>query len=442
MTTSNFHDNWVYHTGGGFNLSFNISWAVSVSGNTTRRSVVQEPKDEWLEAIRTALYELRMQETSSRNVSERTIEILEPLYSYRPLQQAPFFKQFAPWYHDWLDHPELDPYWQSVNIAAQYNRVHVSVLHLTGWYDLFLGGSIANYLGMVKHGPTPEVRRSQKLIIGPWVHGPVTLETTQVGDMNFGSQAGIDLTDIQLNWFDHWLKGHSSSLRDEAPIQLFVMGDNLWRAEQEWPLARTQWTHFYLHSGGYANTLDGDGILSTDSPEMEPYDRFKFDPGDPVPTRGGCLRPIGGLPGIFDQREIETRPDVLIYTSAVLSEDIEVTGPIIVELWASTSAPDTDFTAKLVDVYPDGYAMNLCDGIIRARYRTSPEKPSLLRPGVVYSYRIDLWATSNVFKAGHQIRLEISSSNFPRFEPNPNTGHIFGTDSKADLQVAEQKIYH
>jgi putative CocE/NonD family hydrolase len=231
----------------------------------------------------------------------------------------------------------------------------------------------------------------------------------------------------------------------EAPIKLFVMGANVWRDEQEWPLARAVDTRYYLHSNGHANTLHGDGYLLTGAPEGdEPtLDQYDYDPSDPVMTRGGALLMSPEYPaGPFDQQQTESRGDVLVYTSAELKEDLEVTGPISVHLWAASSVPDTDFVARLVDVHPNGYAQNLTDGIIRARYRDFARggAPSLIEPGRAYEYDIDLWATSNVFKAGHRIRLDITSSNFPRWDRNLNTGHAFGADS--ETAVAHQTILH
>jgi putative CocE/NonD family hydrolase len=217
------------------------------------------------------------------------------------------------------------------------------------------------------------------------------------------------------------------------------MGENRWRSENEWPPARAETTPYYFHSNGSANTAGGDGRLTTAAPGSEPTDTFVYDPENPVPTRGGNLL-SGGRAGPVDQSELAGRTDVLVFTTDPLQTDVEVTGPIVVKLWASSSALDTDFTAKLIDVHSDGKAYNLVDGIIRARYRDSFEEPVLLEPGEVYEYEIDLWATSNVFKAGHRIRVDISSSNFPRFDRNPNTGHAFGLD--AELQTATQTIYH
>ena len=220
------------------------------------------------------------------------------------------------------------------------------------------------------------------------------------------------------------------------------MGDNEWRTEEEWPLARTEYTNYYLHSGGAANALGGDGTLSVEKPVDEPVDTFVYDPRNPVPTRGGglCCWSAALPAGAYDQRAVERRMDVLVYTSPPLKDNVEVTGPIEVRLWAATSAPDTDFTAKLVDVGPCGYARNVQDGIIRARCRESPDRPTTITPGDVYEYVIDLAATSNVFKVGHRIRVEISSSNFPRFARNPNTGHPLAQD--AELRPAVQTVLH
>jgi uncharacterized protein len=263
--------------------------------------------------------------------------------------------------------------------------------------------------------------------------------------VQFGVAAGGEAAGVGgmlRQWFDAWLLGGEAALAAQAPVRLFVMGANVWREEQEWPLARTQYMRYYLHSRGKANSLHGDGVLSAETPGLEPPDHFLYDPRHPVPTRGGalCCWP-GALPqGAYDQTPVENREDVLVYTTPPLTADVEVTGPVLVTLYAASSAVDTDFTAKLVDVHPSGFAQNLTDGIIRARYRQSTAHPEPIEPGKVYVYIIDLWATSNVFKAGHRIRLEISSSNFPRFDRNPNTGGALATETA--LLPAIQTIHH
>jgi putative CocE/NonD family hydrolase len=322
---------------------------------------------------------------------------------------------------------------QPFRILDRRERIRVPTFLVGGWYDVNLGDTLASFTTMRAQGnPT-------KLLIGAWSHG--TSSQARVGELTFGvsSQLGFidrksDFASLQLRWFDHWLKGIDTGMMAEPPIKLFMMGANVWRDEEEWPLARAVDTPYYLHA---------DGGLSAEPPDGEPPDRYDYDPSDPVPTRGGALAMASDYPpGPFDQRPIEARPDVVVYTTLPVERDTEVTGPIEVCLWATSSAPDTDFVARLVDVYPDGRSINLTDGIVRARYRDfrKGEPPSLIEPGHPYAYTIDLWATSNVFKVGHRIGLHVTSSNFPRWDRNPNTGHAFGAD--AELRVAHQEILH
>jgi putative CocE/NonD family hydrolase len=322
--------------------------------------------------------------------------------------------------------------WQPMTILGKHERVQVPTFNTGGWYDPFLDDTIMHYQTMRALG------RPTKLLIGPWIHGA---PTALVGDLNFGiasNRGSIDLTtsvdSLRLRWFDHWLKGIDTGIMAEPPIKLFVMGANVWRDEEDWPLARAVDTPYYLREGGR---------LTTQPPGAEAPDTYDYDPADPVPTLGGSPAATPEYrQGPLDQRPIEARPDVLLYRSLPLERDTEVTGPIEVRLWATSSAPDTDFVARLVDVYPDGRSINLCDGILRARYRNAKkgEPPSLIEPGRAYEYVIDLSATSNVFKAGHRIGLQVTSSCFPCWDRNPNTGHAFGAD--AELRVAYQEILH
>jgi len=311
------------------------------------------------------------------------------------------------------------------------------------WYDVSVGPNLAAYNSTRKNA-RPEIGNQQYAVIAPTLHCAYTRasEDTKVGERSMGD-ARLDYSAMQYAWFDHFLKGIDTGMLNEAPIKLFVMGANVWRDEQEWPLARAVNTRYYLHSNGHANTLHGDGVLRTETPASDPSDAYTYDPAHPVLTRGGALLMTPEFPGgPFDQRETESREDVLVYSTPELTQDVEVTGPIMVHLWATSSATDTDFVARLVDVYPNGYAQNLTDGIIRARYRAFPqgEQPSLIEPGKAYEYEIDLWATSNVFKAGHRIRVYISSSNFPRFNRNLNTGEK--TFGGTRMMKAQQTIYH
>jgi hypothetical protein len=286
-----------------------------------------------------------------------------------------------------------------------------------------------------------------KLLMGPWIHNLGNLGTeTRVGDMDFGPNSLFPIQETELRWFDYWLKGIQNGVDREPPVRIFVMGDNVWRDEQEWPLARTRYTNYYLHSDGKANSLFGDGTLSTTAPAAEPPDKYTYDPRYPVPTLGGhtcCSEatvPMGMGPR--DNKVAEVRADVLVYTTPVLTEDIEVTGPVVAKLFASSSARDTDWTVKLVDVFPgpDEKAINVADGILRARYREGLDKPKLMEPGKVYEFVVDLLNTSNVFKKGHRIRIEISSSNFPQYDRNQNTGNELFTDT--ELRSADQTIHH
>jgi uncharacterized protein len=363
------------------------------------------------------------------------------VYRHLPLRDwGERLKDGAPYFADFLRHPTDGPYWHATDLRRQLHDVNVPMFHVGSWYDAFQYDTLTLFTGLRERALTPEARRSQKLLMGPWGHLlPYAVPTSQgTGDIDFGPEALIELHALQLRWFDHFLKGADNGVLDEAPVRLFVMGDNRWRDENEWPLARTRYTKVYLHSGSKANTLRGAGRLSLIVPGEEQPDRYTYDPQDPVPTRGGTT--LGMALGVFDQAKIEEREDVLVYTGDVLAADMEVTGPVSLKLFAASSAPDTDFTAKLVDVRPDGYAQNIAEGVIRARFRESLSSPTLLTPEKVYEYTIDLWATSHVFKAGHRLRLEVSSSNFPRYDRNPNTGHDFAVD--AELRCARQMVFH
>jgi putative CocE/NonD family hydrolase len=334
-----------------------------------------------------------------------------------------------PFLRDWLMHPEHDSYWDRTSVGDGYSKIRASVFAIGGWYDILLKGTIDNYLKMTSPWINPEISKKQKLMIGPWVHDE---GKRKVGELDFGGSAEIDENALMLRWFDNQLKGVENGVDEEPPLKIFVMGDNKWRFENEWPLARTVYQNYYFHSQGKANTLNGDGTLDVNPSADKTPDRFIYDPENPVRT-------IGSM-GPYDQQELEKRGDVLVYSTPPLKNDIEVTGPVNAIVYASSSATNTDFTAKLVDVYPDGRAIRICEGIIRADHRNPAIPPSNIEPGKIYKYNIDLWATSNVFKKGHRIRVEISSSNFPRFDRNLNTGNYFATDTI--VMKAEQTIYH
>ena len=427
VTASNYHDGWTYQ-GGAFELGFNMSWTLLqlTLANFKNVSTVQNVPEE------------------RRANLIHDVDNMTESFSYLPTKDFPGLDSgLAKYYYDWLAHPDFDEYWKRLSIEEHHSEINVPALHFGGWYDIFLGGTIRNYLGMKKSGANETARNRQRLIIGPWVHG--ARGTTMAGQHYFGimaDAAAIDVDGVHLRWFDHWLNDANNGSVDDAPVRIFVMGDDAWRDEQEWPLARAVETKYYLHSSGKANSKHGDGSLSTVSPQSEAPDVYLYNPDNPVPTIGGalCCNPYFAANGAYDQNAVEERQDVLVYSTPPLEKDTEVTGPVTVTLWASTSTTDTDFTAKLVDVCEDGCARNLTDGIIRARYRDSMSNPTLLEPNRAYCYEIDLWATSNVFKAGHRIRLEVSSSNFPRFDRNTNTGNIIAEDT--ELRPALQTVFH
>jgi uncharacterized protein len=354
-----------------------------------------------------------------------------------------------PIYQAALEHPTYDSFWKELSVREKIDRIRVPVFAVGGWYDNYVESDLGAFAALHKPGK-PETKH--RIMIGPWPHNM----SSPFAGVGFGSDSGAPIRAYQIEWFDHWLKGapeeaaHSTpwawhSVRaevDEAPMHIFVMGVNRWRDEQEWPLARTRYTAFYLTSKGHANTGKGDGALVWNLGKKAKPDQYIYDPRDPVPTMGGavCCDPKIFPWGPMDQRPVEKRKDVLVYTSDALKQDLEVTGPVRVVLYASSSAPDTDFTAKLIDVLPSGEARNLTDGILRERYRNGLEKAELGEPGEIYRLTIDAGVTSNVFLAGHRIRVEISSSNFPRFDRNPNTGRPLADETV--LKKAQQTVYH
>ena len=401
------HDS-LHYQGGAFTLHFNATWSFRMGGRT------------W--------------QLIDRLNWKRIFPVL-------PLRAIPEFGgKDVYFFGDWLDHPDYDGYWKSPAIKEQYENVKIPVLQIGGWYDIFAGGTMNNFVGMRQRGGSEVARNHQRVVMGPWHHHTNT--ETFAGETDFGNASVLDVKEIALRWYDHWLKGMDNGVERDPPLRIYTMGTDEWRDEHEWPLARTEFTPWYFHSDGSANSLLGDGTLSTGPPTDEPGDGFVYNPAFPTPTVGGatCCTPEIVDWGSFDQRPVEYRNDVLVYTSEPLEADLEVTGPVVVKLFAATDGRDTDFTARLVDVHPDGYARNLCDGIIRGRYRETLERQELLEPGEVYEFTIDLWVTSNVFRKGHRIRVDISSSNFPRFDRNLNTGNPTADDT--EVRVARQRVYH
>ena len=412
VTASNYHDGWTYQ-GGAFEQWFDESWTSGLALDTMRRRA-----DKGMDALGGS-------------------KVL-PLISY-PVLEAPSATGIAPYFTDWLAHPNYDNYWKQISIEDHYADIQVPVLGVGAWYDIFLGGTLRNYVRLKTEAGTEAARHGQRLKVTVGGHAG---GGRKIGAVDFGEKLETDGDEAMLRWYDWLLKGEANGVEKEKLVRIFVMGKNEWRDEDDWPLARAKSTRYYLHSTGSANGLSGNSSLNTAAPAEEKADQYVYDPSDAVPTIGGplCCQALPTGNGPQDQRPAEERKDVLVYTTAAFAKDTEVTGPVSLDLFVSTSAVDTDFTGKLVDVWPDGFAQNLTEGILRLRYRNSQEKPELANPGETYHITVDLWATSNVFLAGHKLRLEVSSSNFPRFDRNMNTGEEQARATR--MNKATNVIYH
>ena len=475
MSGADAHECTVRH-GGTMELRF-VAWAFWHSAANTQKELKQ---DEWIDPG------LNLGATSFH-------EWLERMPIRRGQTQLALVPAYEKWAFEIFTHADRDEYWEHPSVCPRDhwdNFPEAATLLVGGWYDSYTRATFDNFVGLTERG------RNTKLLVGPWTHGSVKPELSFAGDVEFGRDAALEsFAQVHLDWFDLHLRGEDPSssaqdtLSEEPPVRIFVMGGGSgerttagrllhgghWRSEQEWPLARTRYTPFYLH---------GNGVLGTEpAQDSEPSTTYRFDPSHPVPSIGGCvssLTELGPLPtgvasaahaprdsrmqeimsaGGFDQVEREgvygcqppflplgSRADVLVFQTPPLEEDVEVTGPIEVRLWVSSSADDTDFTAKLMDVYPSsswyprGYALNLTDSIIRLRYRNGRKRAEPLPAGEIDEVVITLYPTSNLFVRGHRIRLDISSSNFPRFDVNPNTGESIGLERRR--AVADNTVYH
>ena len=343
-------------------------------------------------------------------------------------------REFNFW-KDWIKHSTWDEYWDQLSYQEKLSKVEIPALHVTGWYDDDQPGCIMNFMAMREHAYSVGKEKHQKLIVGPWPHA--FNKDRKIGVIDYGPTAVIDMDGQYLKWFDYWLKGKETGILEDPPVRIFIMGDNVWRNEQEWPLKRTVYTKYYFHSDGQANSAIGKGSLTIDPPRREKPDQYIYDPADPAPSIFNDFLQMGTNE---DQRPIEGRKDVLCYSSNKLEEDLEVTGPLKVKLYISSDATDTDFIARLVDVHPDGYAQRVRDNISKTRFRNSYRKAETIIPGQVYELDVDLWCTSLVFKKGHRIRLEVTSSAFPLFNVNRNTGEW--TECGSAMKKATQTIYH
>lgn len=337
----------------------------------------------------------------------------------------------VPYWHQWLDSREKPEFFAPAEINSRLGNVILPLMHLAGWYDLFLRNTLAAYSGISAEGATPEARAGQRVIIGPWSH---------VGNPKFRQFPNSDVNDAAASaaWISRCLDGETNAIFDH-PVIIYVMGENRWRAEEEWPCRGAVRTRLFLHSNGAANGADGDGSLSATAPrDSEPTDTYRADPSDPIKSLGGH----GLSGGPVDQRPNAHRRDILVYTTEPLEEDIEVTGHVSATVYAASSATDIDWFVKLIDVFPDGTAYNILNGGVRGRYRHSRLYPAPLTPGEVVAYDVDLQATSNVFKKGHRIRVEISSSDFPNYDLNPNSYVDLSDCGPEDYVVADQTVFH
>jgi uncharacterized protein len=347
----------------------------------------------------------------------------------------------GPYWREDLAHAPDDTYWQPLRYQERLAQVDIPALHVTGWYDDVQLGSLINFTRMIESAPTEETKQAQRLVVGPWDHGLTRSRDRRLGDVDFGDEAtSFDLDEHELRWLDRYVRAIANGADEEPRVTLFVMGRNTWRTENEWPPDRVVATRYYLSSEGHANTRLGDGALVLEQPPSseQPFDTYVSDPASPVPFLTAPLSSQIGGPD--DSAEVELRGDVLVYSTPALEAEVEVTGHVRLELFASSDAVDTDFMAKLVDVHPDGFCQRLCDGMVRARFRHGLEREIMLQPGEIERFEIDLWATSHVFLPGHAIRLEVASTAFPKYDRNSQTGEPLATATA--LGKARNQVWH
>jgi putative CocE/NonD family hydrolase len=406
VASTNIYANWITQ-GGAFRLSFNYGWGVVRMPNR-----IMQPQ--YWHSGKDAAPELTY----------------EKILTHLPLRDGDLESGHAvvQHYRDWLTHESYDSYWKSISDEEHFAKVKVPVHTSGGWFDIFLAGTINGYVGMRQHGGTPAARNGARMTIGAWGHGA----SQKYGDLDFGKANDEKLADYEARFFDHYLKGVDNGIDREPPVRLFYMGVNKWKSEQDWPIPGTKYTSWYLAEGGTLTAIAPSGSGST---------AYSYDPANPVPTTGGnncCGTPTAAGPK--NQRTLEARKDIVGFTSEALTAPVAIAGPVKMMLHASTDGPDTDWMVKLIDVYPNGDAFPMAEGMLRARFRRGTDKPELLKANQAYEFTVDMVGTAVVFQPGHRIRVDVTSSNFPQFDRNPNTGEALGASAK--VRVAQQTIHH
>ena len=407
VASTNLYANWITH-GGAFRLSFNFGWGV-----VRMPFRIMQPQLYFTgpDAAPELRYETLLKHLPLETMDERAFQ--------HPVQH----------WRDWVQHESYDAYWKAISDEEDFDRVQVPVMTQGGWFDIFLAGTINGYVGARNKGANDRVKRYSRMVIGPWGHGP----SRKYGDLDFGPDADRTLFQYEQRWHDFHLKGIDNGVGAEPPVQIFYMGVNRWRGEQDWPVPGTAYTRWHLQPG--------DGLAPAAPTGADASSSYRYDPNDPVPTTGGnncCGSPT--IAGPVDQAPLDARKDIVRFTSEPLKEPVTIAGPVKMDLHATTDGRDTDWMVKLVDVHPDGKAYPMAEGILRARFREGLDKPSLLTSGQAYRYEIDMVGTALVFQPGHRIRVDITSSNFPQFDRNLNTGDPLGKGTKP--RVAQQTIHH
>lgn len=423
VTCADIYSLW-YSRGGALSLQTLLTWCTIMAMNAAMRALPQGGAE-------------------LADIQQLAAILENPDHLYlSPVRDQPLLTKYLPWLDDVMAHPMRDDFWKALSVVDRAEQVTTPALSIVGWYDLYATQQLRDHQELTQRAGSVQARNGQRLLIGPWSH-MIHGQFGAFGDRDFGTHANamaLGFDEAHVNFFDRWLKGREDALEGIAPVRLFVMGINQWRDEQAWPLPDTNYVDYFLGGVGPANTASGAGLLTKDRFTHDMVDRYLYDPLRPVPTVGGDTLDMRN-DGPRDQALVETREDVLCFTTAVLDEPVEVTGPVTLKLFVSSSARDTDFTAKLVDVYPDGRAIILCHGILRMRYRRSRDACDLMKPNETYEIDVDVGATSNVFLPGHRIRLEVSSSNYPRFDRNSNTGGDINSESVEDMVVALNQVH-